>query len=775
MIPAALVEQRQARPGGRGRRCPRPPRDLGPHDLARAAQGSRRERGACCRTSCSQARLITFPVLAEEVREALAVRPGETVVDATFGAGGHARLLAADLQRLGQAHRDRPRPGASSRTSSASAAARASRRASCAASFATVLQQLAANGGGGRRDPARPRRLEHAARPARARLLVRGRRTARHAHGPLRRGVGARARERARRSASCETIFHRYGEERYAKQIARAIARRRRRAPVRADGPSSSTRSSAAIPAPARFGDGHPAKRVFQALRIAVNDELRPARGGAAGGVRDAAARRPPRGDQLPLARGPDRQDVSAATASAAASARPTSPSASAATSRCCASLKRRPVRPIRDEIARQPARRLGAPPRGGEGIAMAAWSSAARNEETAVVRARPRPQARPRPAARERRIAGGVVWIVAPRRPARGRRRDERRRAAAEHGPRPPRPRARRPDRRERCAGGPALERGRGAEDPGARAGEARLRPRDRRTRLPTWSSGRAHGEPEAGQPPDPPAPRTSRPRLRRNSRACGLAPGSAGGVAVAHGRVPAPRDGCDPGRARDDLRPHRRPARDRRAGDDGLRRTRCRSQDPRAVARVAGRRSESTPRTLYPQARRSLAWLRLRRAQGRPREGVGTGQEAASAASASTPRSGVPTRRARSPRRCSVTRGSTTTASSGLELQLDKTLSGTARQGDDRQGPVRPRDRRRQPDAGARRARRRSSRSITRSRRTPSSSCARPSSSGARRAPQRSCSIRTRGRCSRWRCSPATTRTGSRTCPRACSATTP
>ena len=33
------------------------------------------------------------PVLAEEVRDLLSVQPGETVVDATFGAGGHSRLL----------------------------------------------------------------------------------------------------------------------------------------------------------------------------------------------------------------------------------------------------------------------------------------------------------------------------------------------------------------------------------------------------------------------------------------------------------------------------------------------------------------------------------------------------------------------------------------------------------------------------------------------------------------------------------------------------------
>ena len=42
------------------------------------------------------------PVLADEVRELLAVQPGETVVDATFGAGGHAAQLAADLRGSGK-------------------------------------------------------------------------------------------------------------------------------------------------------------------------------------------------------------------------------------------------------------------------------------------------------------------------------------------------------------------------------------------------------------------------------------------------------------------------------------------------------------------------------------------------------------------------------------------------------------------------------------------------------------------------------------------------
>jgi 16S rRNA (cytosine1402-N4)-methyltransferase len=68
-------------------------------------------------------------------------------------------------------------------------------------------------------------------------------------------------------------IFRGYGEERYAKQIARAIARRRKVEPFERTGELVETIKSA-IPTPARFGDGHPARRVFQALRIAVNDEL---------------------------------------------------------------------------------------------------------------------------------------------------------------------------------------------------------------------------------------------------------------------------------------------------------------------------------------------------------------------------------------------------------------------------------------------------------------------------------------------------------------------
>ena len=68
-------------------------------------------------------------------------------------------------------------------------------------------------------------------------------------------------------------LMRTYGEERYARPIARAIVRRRAQEPIRTTGDLVEVVRSA-VPTPALFAGGHPAKRVFQALRIAVNDEL---------------------------------------------------------------------------------------------------------------------------------------------------------------------------------------------------------------------------------------------------------------------------------------------------------------------------------------------------------------------------------------------------------------------------------------------------------------------------------------------------------------------
>lgn len=68
-------------------------------------------------------------------------------------------------------------------------------------------------------------------------------------------------------------VFREYGEERFAPRIAAAIVATRQRAPIASTAVLADLVRDA-IPAPARRTGGHPAKRVFQALRIEVNDEL---------------------------------------------------------------------------------------------------------------------------------------------------------------------------------------------------------------------------------------------------------------------------------------------------------------------------------------------------------------------------------------------------------------------------------------------------------------------------------------------------------------------
>jgi 16S rRNA (cytosine1402-N4)-methyltransferase len=211
------------------------------------------------------------PVLADEVRQLLAIEPGETVVDATFGAGGHAGLLAADLRGEG-------RLIAIDRDPSARAYFDRFRKQTgiqgrfLRGDFSIVLEQLADNGA--RADAIL---FDLGVSSMQIDRPERGFSYAADAPLDMRMDPSAdySARELVNETSERELthIFRQYGEERYAKQIARAIARRRREQPFERTGELVETIKNA-IPAPARFGDGHPAKRVFQALRIAVNDEL---------------------------------------------------------------------------------------------------------------------------------------------------------------------------------------------------------------------------------------------------------------------------------------------------------------------------------------------------------------------------------------------------------------------------------------------------------------------------------------------------------------------
>jgi 16S rRNA (cytosine1402-N4)-methyltransferase len=211
------------------------------------------------------------PVLADRVRELLAVRPGETVVDATFGAGGHARLLAEDLAGRGKLVAIDRDPTAKSFFDRFRARAGVDVRF-LRGDFAVVLAQLAAND-----VKADAILLDLGISSMQIDRPVRGFSYATDAPLDMRMDPSSELTAAAIVNTWDErelvSIFRRYGEERYATPIARAIVRRRQETPFSRTAELVDV-IKLAIPTPARFGEGHPAKRVFQALRIAVNDEL---------------------------------------------------------------------------------------------------------------------------------------------------------------------------------------------------------------------------------------------------------------------------------------------------------------------------------------------------------------------------------------------------------------------------------------------------------------------------------------------------------------------
>src|SRR5690348_6904 len=212
-----------------------------------------------------------IPVLADEVVAALDPRPGETVVDGTFGAGGHAALLAARLHGDGKLI-------AIDRDPTVAPYFERFRRATGVKArllhgeFSATLEQLAANGV--RADVVL---LDLGVSSMQLDRPERGFSYAVDAPLDMRMDPSAEysARELVNEADERDLtdIFKRYGEERYARQVARAIVRRRKQQPFERTGDLVEVVKDA-MPAPARFGEGHPAKRVFQALRIEVNDEL---------------------------------------------------------------------------------------------------------------------------------------------------------------------------------------------------------------------------------------------------------------------------------------------------------------------------------------------------------------------------------------------------------------------------------------------------------------------------------------------------------------------
>jgi 16S rRNA (cytosine1402-N4)-methyltransferase len=208
------------------------------------------------------------PVLAPELIALTDPRPGEVAVDCTFGGGGHARLVAERLGAEGELICIDRDPSAEERFADFAAEAPCETRF-IRADFAAALADLAA--AGQRADIVY---MDLGISSLQLDAWERGFSYSYDAPLDMRmdpdQELSALEVVNEWPERRLAEAIRDYGEERHARRVAREIVGRR---------PLATTSQlvdaiRAALPPEARFGRGHPAKRTFQGIRIAVNSEL---------------------------------------------------------------------------------------------------------------------------------------------------------------------------------------------------------------------------------------------------------------------------------------------------------------------------------------------------------------------------------------------------------------------------------------------------------------------------------------------------------------------
>jgi 16S rRNA (cytosine1402-N4)-methyltransferase len=216
---------------------------------------------------------VHVPVLAGELIDLTSPAPGETAVDCTFGAGGHARLVADRLGPTGTLVCIDRDPAAQRHFDELAADVPCETRF-LRMDYADGLALLAEEG-----LEADIAYLDLGISSMQVDARERGFSYSYDAPLDMRmdpdQELDARSVVNEWDERQLAQVFRRLGEDPNARRIAREIVRRRRSAPIETTGELVEA-IEAALPAAVRrnFGGGHPAKRVFQAVRIAVNGEL---------------------------------------------------------------------------------------------------------------------------------------------------------------------------------------------------------------------------------------------------------------------------------------------------------------------------------------------------------------------------------------------------------------------------------------------------------------------------------------------------------------------